>query len=65
MEDLNTMIKFILNQKDWEQKRLAKYLNVAPSQVSRWINGKTVPRFDVARKILEKYNELQQVARPA
>lgn len=65
MEDLSKMIKFILDQKDWDQKKLAKYLNVVPSQVSRWLNRKTIPRYDVATKIVDIYNESQKEALPA
>lgn len=49
----------ILIKKDCSQEQLARELKVAPSQISRWINGDFTPRRrSVARinKIFENLN---------
>ena len=51
IEDLQDKIATILEAQGWNQKDLAKYLNVNESQVSRWITGESVPRWKYGFKI--------------
>lgn len=41
---LGENIQGLLEKHGLEQKDLAKQVNVAPSTVSDWVNGKTYPR---------------------
>lgn len=48
----------ILVAKDWSQEELAMKINVAPSQISRWLNEDFCPRKKNIAKIDNIFNSL-------
>lgn len=48
----------ILIKNDWTQEQLAGELKVAPSQVSRWLNGDFMPRRRSVAKIDKLFENL-------
>lgn len=48
----------ILVAKDWSQEELAIKINVAPSQISRWLNEDFCPRKKNIAKIDNIFNSL-------
>lgn len=57
MKSLEKMLSEILIEKDITQQDLAEKLKVAPSQVSRWMNGNSSPRKKTMEKIRQLYQE--------
>lgn len=48
----------ILVAKDWSQEEFAEKINVAPSQISRWLNENFCPRKKNIAKIDDIFNTL-------
>ena len=57
IEKLSDKIAAVLRARGWEQKDLAKYLNVNESQISRWIAGESTPRWKHSFKIELLYED--------
>ena len=58
MKSLEKMLNDILIEKDVSQQDLALELEVAPSQLSRWLNGQTTPTRRSYNKIKQLYDGL-------
>lgn len=51
------MLHAIMAKKSWNQKRLARELDVDVAQISRWLNG-AIPKIENQRRIKNLYEEV-------
>lgn len=64
MTDISTILKKLMDYYGVDQAGLAERLNVNPSQISRWLNGKSVPRGEEWMRLKEKYDEVKDEEPP-
>lgn len=52
----NIKLRNLIEEKNLTQKQVAKELNIAPSTMGGYVQGKSEPDFDTLKKIAEYFN---------
>lgn len=57
---ISKMIQDIMAYNSWNQQEFAQRFRFEPCQVSRWLQGKAMPRAESYILIKEKYDEIPE-----